>query len=268
MTEARGFPAFPARSRRRQHTWWGTAWLQAMEDTAVDSGLTRRGRRIAADGRIGPITVSPGRVAATINGGKHTTVAVEPLSASAWSNLVAEASVQSGHLAALLDGHLPNALSELLPTVGDLDGRCTCDDWGNPCQHAAALCYQTAWLLDADPSLLLLLRGRSVESLTAEVARHHAAVTDAEPTPAAEAFAQAVPPLPEPPPPATDELHLLAIDPPPGIDPSTLYGAAATAVTRARRLLTHASHALGHTEMRFPAEPGPSPGSAPFLHSG
>ena len=58
MSDAQGFPAFRAGSRRHRHTWWGTAWIRAMEDMAVDATLTRRGRRIAAEGRIGPITIS------------------------------------------------------------------------------------------------------------------------------------------------------------------------------------------------------------------
>lgn len=232
MTEARGFPAFPPGSRRRTHTWWGSAWIQAMEDTAVDAGLTRRGRRMAVEGRIGPITISPGRVAAVLDAAYETAIAVEALSDNAWTNLVAEASVQSGHLAALLDGHLPHALADLLPAVGELDAQCTCDDWGNPCQHAAALCYQAAWLLDADPALLLLLRGRSVESLATAIADDTAPTTLAT-----EAFARPVPPLPEPPPTATEELPPFTVELPPGMDQGTLAGAAATAVTRARRLL-------------------------------
>ncbi|MFC0547241.1 SWIM zinc finger family protein [Kutzneria chonburiensis] len=244
MTEARGFPAFPVRSRRRLHTWWGSAWMQAMEDTAVDSGVTRRGRRSAADGRIGPIAISPGRAAAVFDGAFRMTIAVEPLSDNAWGSLVAEASVQSGHLAALLDAFLPDALSVLVPGIGELDTQCGCDDWGSPCQHAAALCYQTAWLLDAEPALLLTLRGRSLEELTTAITQHHAnppaCLADAEDAPdtALAAFARPVPPLPEPPPPATGELHLLDIEPPPGIDAAALHGAAATAVTRARNLLS------------------------------
>ena len=247
MTAARGFPAFPARSRRRLHTWWGSAWMQAMEDTAVDAGLTKRGRRLAADGRFGPITISPGRVAAVFDGVHRTTIAVEPLSPNAWAELVAEASVQSGHLAALLDAYLPEALGGLVPGVGDLDAQCTCDDWGNPCQHAAALCCQASWLLDADPTLLLFLRRHSLESLTDAVAHHHAGRPD-DPTthtplveattPAAEAFARPAPPLPDPPPLATEPPSLLTVDLPPGIDPGKLHGAMATAVTRARRLLS------------------------------
>lgn len=53
----------------------------------------------------------------------------------------------------------------LLPGVGDLDPECDCPDWGNPCVHAGALCYQAAWLLDADPFVLLLLRGRGREEI-------------------------------------------------------------------------------------------------------
>jgi uncharacterized Zn finger protein len=247
MTGARGFPACPARRRRRRHTWWGSAWIQAMEDTAVDGGLTRRGRRIATDGRFGPITISPGRVAAVFDGAFRTTIAVEALSDNAWGSVVAEASVQSGHLAALLDSYLPDALSGLVPGVGDLDTQCGCDDWGNPCQHAAALCYQAAWLLDAEPALLLTLRGRTLEALTTAIAQHRAnppaCLADAEDAliPALAAFARPVPPLPEPPPPATEELHLLDIEPPPGIDIGALHGAAVTAVTRARNLLGGAS---------------------------
>lgn len=236
MAEARGFAAFPPGTRRRARTWWGSAWIQAMADTAVDAGLTRRGRRMAADGRVGPITISAGRITALLDATHHTSVDVEPLSATAWAHLVTDTSVQSGHLAALLDGQLPHPLGDLVPAVGALDARCTCDDWGNPCQHAAALCYQTAWLLDADPALLLLIRGSSIEAFTGAVADRNTPAGDAI-TLAAEAFARPVPPLPEPPPPATGEVRLLSIEAPPGFDAGTLYGAAAAAVNRARRLL-------------------------------
>ncbi|OSC47127.1 hypothetical protein B5181_42380, partial [Streptomyces sp. 4F] len=69
-----------------------------------------------------------------------------------------------GHIAALLDKELPHSLADcgvpLLPGPGDLAPQCSCPDSGHPCKHAAALCYQTARLLDADPFVLLLLRGR------------------------------------------------------------------------------------------------------------
>ena len=41
--------------------------------------------------------------------------------------------------------------------------------WAQPCLHALALLYQLAWHVDADPYVLLLLRGRTRERLLAEV---------------------------------------------------------------------------------------------------
>ncbi|MEK8226027.1 SWIM zinc finger family protein [Oerskovia sp. M15] len=49
----------------------------------------------------------------------------------------------------------------LLPGIGDLEPECDCPTWDLPCLHAAALSYQAGWLLDADPFVLFLLRGRS-----------------------------------------------------------------------------------------------------------
>jgi hypothetical protein len=71
-----------------------------------------------------------------------------------------------------------------------------------------------------------------VESLAAAIADDTAPTTLAT-----EAFARPVPPLPEPPPTATEELPPFTVELPPGMDQGTLAGAAATAVTRARRLL-------------------------------
>lgn len=70
----------------------------------------------------------------------------------------------------------------LLPGVGDLDPECDCPDWGNPCVHAGALCYQAAWLLDADPFVLLLLRGRGREEIVTALTTGPGTHTGAGPT--------------------------------------------------------------------------------------
>src|SRR4030095_278203 len=53
--------------------------------------------------------------------------------------------------------------TDLLPGPGELQPRCSCPDWADPCKHAAAVCYLVAGALDADPFSLLLLRGRRRE---------------------------------------------------------------------------------------------------------
>ncbi|MCW0216596.1 MAG: SWIM zinc finger family protein [Pseudonocardia sp.] len=181
---ARGFPAFPARrGGTRGRSWWAREWVAAMEDTSLDLTELRRGRRLAGSGLLGPITVSPGRI---------TTVAEDPdeqavyvvavtlavLDEAGRARFLDRAAAEAGHLAALLAGEVPRELVRaaaaadvaLLPGIGDLEGSCGCPDWGDPCRHAAALCYQVSWLLDADPFLLLLARGLDRETLLAELA--------------------------------------------------------------------------------------------------
>src|SRR3954466_459710 len=177
VSEARGFPAFVAQRRSTSgKSWWGRAWVQALEDTSLDSHQLRKGRRYANSGQVGTITVSPGRIAAVVHAPEDSydaAVLVDRLSGDEWRRFLDQVEARAGHIAALLDGEMPHDLVDaaadagvsLLPGIGDLDPSCTCDGWELPCQHAAALCYQTAWLLDADPFVLLLLRGRSRESL-------------------------------------------------------------------------------------------------------
>ncbi len=84
---------------------------------------------------------------------------------------------ESGRLPALLAGELPHALVEhaeeagveLLPFGGELEASCTCSAWVDPCAHALATAYQVAWLVDADPFVLLSLRGLSREDLLARL---------------------------------------------------------------------------------------------------
>ena len=64
---ARGVAAFPKVKRRVATTWWGKAWVKALEDTALDQSLIRLGRRYAHVGVVGPITVSPGRLHAQVH---------------------------------------------------------------------------------------------------------------------------------------------------------------------------------------------------------
>jgi uncharacterized Zn finger protein len=176
---ARGFPAFPAQPGRRStrgKSWWGRAWVQALEDSSLDSDQLRKGRRYANSGQVGTITVSPGRIAAVVHAPDDSydaAVLVDRLSDDDWRRFLDQVGARAGHIAALLDGEMPHDLVDaaadagvpLLPGVGDLDPSCTCDGWELPCRHAAALCYQLSWLLDEDPFVLLLMRGRSRETL-------------------------------------------------------------------------------------------------------
>ncbi|WP_328323442.1 hypothetical protein OHA70_30765 [Kribbella sp. NBC_00382] len=256
--EARGFPAFPAQAGRstRGRSWWGRAWVQALEDTSLDQGQLRKGRRTANTGQVGTITISPGRLAATVYAPDDTyeaVVQVDRLDDAEWTRFLDQLAARAGHIAALLDGEMPHDLVDaaadagvpLLPGIGDLDPSCTCDSWELPCLHAAGLSYQAAWLLDEDPFVLLLLRGRSRESLLDELQRRSStplveAPAEADGVPAVAATTP-VGQLPDPPilPPkiAIEDLAVSGTQPLADLEPATLPLLVLDAARRARAQL-------------------------------
>ncbi|MET9295942.1 SWIM zinc finger family protein [Streptomyces sp. NPDC003077] len=200
-------------------TWWGDAWLDALRTTALDAGRLERGRAYARDGHVDTINITPGRIAASVRGSRprpySAEVRLQVLTDREWSALLDAVTADPVQLAALLAKELPRAFAEsgtrLLPGPGDLVPRCSCPDAGYPCKHAAALCFQTARLLDADPFVLLLMRGRGERELLDELARRSAAHA------AGEARGSTEPPAP---PPTTAPTTAPSTDPSPSPGPA------------------------------------------------
>lgn len=196
----RTFPALPPRPGKMNDadfatSWWGNAWVESMEDSALDPARLQRGRAYAGRGLVDAITVTPGRVMAYVHGSRprpyRTEIRLRTLGDDDWEDLLEAAAARPDHIAALLDKDMPHALAasaDLLPTAGDLTPDCSCPDDGYPCKHAAALCYQTARLLDEDPFVLLLMRGRGEHEILADLTRRNATRSAAERT--------AAPPMP------------------------------------------------------------------------
>jgi uncharacterized Zn finger protein len=233
--------------------------VQALEDTSLDSDQLRKGRRYANSGQVGTITISPGRIAATVYSPEDTyeaVVRVDELSEDEWSRFLDQVAARAGHIAALLDGEMPHDLVEaasdagvpLLPGIGDLDPSCTCDGWELPCQHAAGLCYQVAWLLDSDPFVLLLLRGRSRDELLDQLqSRSQQPIVEVQPGLSPDEVLETpvgvLPDVPELPAKVTlDELAVSGIEPPQGFAPATLPLLVLDASRRARALLNALLH--------------------------
>ena len=266
----RTFGALPvARGRAFARSWWGQAWLKALEDTALDGEQLRLGRRHARGGAVGAVSVRPGRITAVVQDRDHTRhrsdVLLQQLSAADWDRFLDMVADRAGHIAALLDRDMPPVLVEdaaaagieLLPGIGDLEPECGCGAWDH-CAHSAALCYQLARLLDQDPFVLLLLRGRGERELLDELQARSAAravgPADADVAaersgagvPAAEAYAarDILPPLPAAPPPvdAPGAPPVLGggTPPAPGVDVAALEFLIADTAARAQRLLADA----------------------------
>ncbi|WP_435251836.1 SWF or SNF family helicase [Streptomyces tendae] len=266
----------PAQGRGFAQTWWGRAWLKALEDAAMDAAQVKTGRRLARAGAVGAVSVRPGRITAVVHDRDRTAhradVLLERLSDAQWDRFVDMAIERSGHVAALLDRDMPPHLVEdaaaagidLLPGMGDLEPECDCGAWDH-CGHTAALCYQVARLLDQDPFVLLLMRGRAEGAvLEALQTQGSAPAEGVAPRPegvdAAEAYAagQVLPPLPAPPglgdgpgvPPSLDTEAAA----PPGVEPSGLSFLASRTAAEAHRLLAEALRA-GHDRRAVAPEP-------------
>ncbi len=259
----------PAQGRGFARTWWGQAWLKALEDTALDGQQLKLGRRHARAGAVGAVSVRPGRLTAVVQDRDHTRhrsdVLLQRLDDAAWDRFLDLVADRAGHIAALLDRDMPPALVEdaaaagieLLPGIGDLEAECSCEAWDH-CAHTAALCYQVARLLDQDPFVLLLVRGRGERELLGELQARSAARASTPAAagvpapgtgtgvPAAEAYAarDILPPLPAPPPPVDGPGAAPVLGggtpPAPGVAVAALEFLIGDAAARAQRLLADA----------------------------
>ncbi|WP_374205993.1 SWIM zinc finger family protein [Streptomyces sp. MUM 2J] len=270
----RTFPPFPPRTGTEAgsefaETWWGNAWVEALEQGALDAGRLARGRGYAEQGNVDAITVTPGLVLAYVQGSRprpyRVQVRLRTLDDADWSRFLGTAAESPGHIAALLDKEVPHSLADcgvpMLPGAGDLEPHCSCPDRGHPCKHAAALCYQTARLLDADPFVLLLLRGRGERELLDALSRLSAtrAARAAQDHPsvqlpgvrATEALAdRRLPPLPPPlPPPPHPEQPPVYPGVPDGPDALALDQLATDAAARAHALLTSGRDDVGELSL-------------------
>ncbi|MEV7958366.1 SWF or SNF family helicase [Streptomyces sp. NPDC058316] len=290
--QERTFAALPpARGRGFAESWWGRAWLKALEDTALDGEQLKKGRRFAREGRVGAVTVRPGRITAVVRDRDASAyrgdVLLQELSEADWERFLDMAASRAGHVAALLDREMPPHLVEdaaaagvdLLPGIGDLDPECTCEAWDH-CPHTAALCYQVARLLDQDPFVLLLMRGRGERRLLDELqvriadraegrAPSDPAAPDGSGVPEAgaqdrgvradEAFdaRDILPPLPAPPPLPVEPGPAPSLDteagPEPGVEPAVLEMLVTDSAARACRMLADAL-SPGHEHQPLPME--------------
>ena len=181
-------PRVPVRRGAARATrWWGKAWVRAVEESAYAERDLLDARALSRSGRVGGIRTDEGGFVAAVedeHGLWAVSGTVPELDDAAVSALVETVAAEAGRIAALLAGDLPHVMVEhaeeagveLLPYGGELGSSCTCNAWVDPCVHALGVLYQLTWLVEADPFVLLQLRGVSRDRL---LARLHERAADA-----------------------------------------------------------------------------------------
>ncbi|MHB8289229.1 MAG: SWIM zinc finger family protein [Acidimicrobiales bacterium] len=256
----------PKRAQGRRgfgSTWWGTAWVDALEQRArLDPNRLPRGRTYARTGAVEGIEVLVGEVLASVQGSRakpyDVRVRVRTFTVDEWDRVLDALAEQIGHSAALMDGELPPEVADdvrsvgldLLPGAGEVQPRCSCPDWADPCKHSAAVCYLVADELDKDPFVLFLLRGRDRKELLSGLRARRGQLRETESVGKApsdwgvddgilarEAWERESVPFPSVPlpPRRPGRPTVLAVDPPEwsGLQAETLQGLAADAASRA-----------------------------------
>lgn len=163
--------------------WWSQRFITVLESYGLGARM-ERGRRYARGGRVGELSVKPGRLEARVRGSRAVPYRVSIRSAAPnkaqWSALEQAMAQRLGWSAQLLNGEVPQDLEQAFAEVGvplfprrwsDLQVRCGCPDDVEPCKHLAAVLYVFAQQLDDDPWLLLAWHGRPREALLTALRR-------------------------------------------------------------------------------------------------
>jgi uncharacterized Zn finger protein len=166
-------------------TWWGRRFIEALE-AFTDPARLARGRGYANGSRIKSWKLEKGGAKAKIRGNVNpyygiyeeptydTRIALKPISAEDWALLIRHLGSRAAFVSRLLLNEVPDNIEKpfealdlhLLPhRARDMETRCSCPDYYNPCKHVAGLCYFLAAELDRDPFLLFELRGLPREDL-------------------------------------------------------------------------------------------------------
>ncbi|MGI0495287.1 SWIM zinc finger family protein [Alkalinema pantanalense CENA528] len=170
--------------------WWGKRFIATLE-SFTDSNRLNRGRSYARGNKVKSFTIQEGHVTAQVRGSVNpyfgvykeplytTEIEFQPISEAQWAAVIAFIATKAGFLSKLMMHEIPENIEEPFKTLGihllpqkrsDIQTRCSCPDYSNPCKHIAGVYYLVAAELDRDPFLLFELRGISRDRFQALLA--------------------------------------------------------------------------------------------------
>lgn len=152
---------------------WGRRWIRKMQALGCLDRASRRQVESAA-GEVLDHALAEGRLTARVHGSRwppyEVRIEVAPLDDRHWHRVLEIVASRPLYAACLLAGEVPADLDALFAEAGcallpqgtdALRTACTCDSLEENCPHVAVAHYVLSDALEADPFLLLGLRGRS-----------------------------------------------------------------------------------------------------------
>ena len=174
-------------------TWWGKHWIETLESFPVGSRLAR-GKTYARSGQVTDLAMTSKGVSAKVQGSRSkpytVTIKLNPYSKIQLETLTAKLSAKPLFIAQLLNNEMPESIEQECKTAkiplfpekyNDLQTRCSCPDYSNPCKHIAAVFYLMAEAFDQDPFLLFTLRGIDKEEFLKKIGYKRQAAGGDEP---------------------------------------------------------------------------------------
>jgi len=159
----------------REHGWAGQRLLRLMEQASSPADASE-GLEYATAGQTRQLDIEPGEARGLVQGRMPRSYRVSlrfgTLDTAQWREVAEEIAQHPTHLANLLAGHLHRDIDDvfgrvrqrLVPAeIDDVQASCNCATETPWCKHVCCLAQLLAERLDADPSLMFLLRGLSFE---------------------------------------------------------------------------------------------------------
>ncbi len=148
--------------------FWGKAWMRQLASCEAGGFALAPGRTLLRHGCVLDVRLAPGLIRARVSAQRLEEVELRlaPLEEERREELVNLCQGRIDSLVSLMEGRVDEAVLAplcdpqrgLLPEPADWKMSCSCADWAEPCPHAAAAIYAAGILIDADPSLLFMLR--------------------------------------------------------------------------------------------------------------
>jgi uncharacterized Zn finger protein len=170
--------------------WWSRRFTDLLESYGDEERLAR-GRSYARTGQVADLRISAHEVTACVRGSEpepyDVAVGIDVIDEAVWETIEEALASQAVFRARLLAGEMPPEIENVFAAFGvalfpvspdAMHVMCSCPDWGEACEHAAAVLYLLAEAFDEDPFLILAWHGRTRERLLTGLRRKEPLTTD------------------------------------------------------------------------------------------